>query len=49
MERQFEALRDFFNGFDYGGFPGGDEAEQLRAVTAGADYVFEQEDGKSAS
>ena len=47
MERQFEALRDFFNGFDYGGFAGGDEAEQLRAVTAGADFVFQQENGKS--
>jgi type I restriction enzyme R subunit len=46
MERQFEALRDFFNGFDYSGFAGGDEAAQLRAVAAGADHVFEQNDGK---
>ncbi|WP_423822060.1 type I restriction endonuclease subunit R [Salinisphaera sp. SPP-AMP-43] len=46
MERQFEALRDFFNGFDYSGFAGGDEAAQLRAVAAGADYVFEHNDGK---
>lgn len=46
MERQFEALRDFFNGFDYSGFAGGNEADQLRAVIAGADYVFEQEDGR---
>ncbi|WP_372612589.1 type I restriction endonuclease subunit R [Halomonas sp.] len=46
MERQFEALRDFFNGLDYSGFAGGDEAAQIRAVTAGADYVFEQDDGK---
>ena len=46
MERQYEALRDFFNGVDYGGFVGGSEAGQLRAVIAGADYVFEQQDGK---
>ncbi|WP_048306469.1 type I restriction endonuclease subunit R [Halomonas sp. PR-M31] len=46
MERQFEALRDFFNGLDYSGFAGGDKAAQMRAVTAGADYVFEQDDGK---
>lgn len=46
MERQFEALKDFFNGLNYSGFAGGDEADQIRAVTAGADYVFEQEDGK---
>jgi type I restriction enzyme, R subunit len=46
MERQYEMLRDFFNGFDYDRFNAGSEAEQLRAVTAGADFVFEQEDGK---
>ena len=46
MERQFEVLTDFFNGFDYSGFVGGDEATQLHAVTAGADYVFEQDEGK---
>jgi len=46
MQREFEALRDFFNGFDYTGFSTHVEADQLRAVTAGADYVFEQEDGK---
>lgn len=46
MERQFEALRDFFNGFDYSGFFSGNEADQLGAVTAGADYVFQQDDGK---
>lgn len=46
MERQFETLRDFLNGLDYSGFAGGDEAAQIRAVTAGADYVFEQDDGK---
>lgn len=47
MQRHAEALRDFFNGFDYSGFSGGSEIAQLRAVTAGANYVFEQEDGKS--
>ena len=46
MQRQFEAIRDFFNGFDYSGFFHGSEADQLRAVSAGADYVFAQEDGK---
>ena len=46
MQRQFEALRDFFNGFDYSGFFQGSDACQLRAVSAGADYVFQKEDGK---
>ncbi|MFU8851126.1 type I restriction endonuclease subunit R [Micromonospora sp. SL1-18] len=46
MERQYEVLRDFFEGLDYNGFTNGDEAEQLRAVAAGADWVFEQRDGK---
>ena len=46
MKREFEALRDFFGGFDYTGFFTHVEADQLQAVTAGADYVFEQEDGK---
>lgn len=46
MEREFEALRDFFNGFDYTSFSTHVEADQLHAITAGADYVFEQEDGK---
>jgi type I restriction enzyme, R subunit len=46
MQRQYEALRDFFNGFDYAGFLGSSEAEQLRAVIAGVEYVFEQDDGR---
>jgi type I restriction enzyme R subunit len=46
MKREFEALRDFFNRFDYTGFSTHVEADQLQAITAGADYVFEQEDGK---
>ncbi len=46
MQKQYESLRDFFNGFDYSGFAGGEEAAQLRAVTNGADYVFAQNEGK---
>ncbi len=46
MQKQFETLRDFFNGFDYSGFFKQGEAEQLAALTGGADYVFEQKDGK---
>ncbi|MDP8981330.1 MAG: type I restriction endonuclease subunit R [Acidobacteriota bacterium] len=46
MEQQYEALRDFFNSFNYSGFAGGDETAQLGAVIAGADFVFEQNDGK---
>ncbi len=44
MEREFEQLRDFFDGFDYSGFTGGSEVEQLRAITAGADYVLDVEE-----
>jgi type I restriction enzyme R subunit len=46
MERHYEELLDFFNGFHYRGFTDGSEADQMRAVTAGVDYLFEQEDGK---
>jgi len=46
MERQFEALRDFFNGFSYQGFVGGVASAQLGAIAGGADYVFKQDDGK---
>ena len=46
MEREFEALKSFFNGFDYSRFVGGSETEQLQTVTGGADFVFTQEDGK---
>jgi len=46
MRGQFEALRDFFNGFDYSDFTDGTGADQLRTLSAGADYVFRQEDGK---
>jgi type I restriction enzyme R subunit len=46
MLRRHEELRDFFDGLDYGGFLGCGEAEQLRAVSAGADYVFQRSDGR---
>jgi len=46
MQREFEALRDFWAGFDYSGFTAGSEEEQLRAIRGGADHVFQQEDGK---
>jgi type I restriction enzyme R subunit len=46
MQRHYEALRDFFDGFDFSGFAGGSPADQLRAVASGADYVFAQADGR---
>lgn len=46
MQKHTEVLRDFFSGYDYSGFGEGNEAAQLRAVTAGADFVFEQHEGK---
>lgn len=46
MQRNYEALRDFFSGVGYAGFIDGNEADQLRAVTLGADYVLGQENGK---
>ena len=46
MQRQHESLIDFFHGFDFGGFIGGTEAQQLHAVSAGADYVFQQNEGR---
>jgi type I restriction enzyme R subunit len=46
MMRHLEELRDFFDGFDYQGFFGGEEVDQLKAITGGADHVFEMEDGK---
>jgi type I restriction enzyme R subunit len=46
MQRHYEVLRDFFDGFDYSGFVGGSPEDQLRAVTSGADYVFAQDDGR---
>ncbi len=46
MQQQHEALCNFFSGFDYAGFLGDTEAEQLHAVSAGADHVFQQDDGR---
>jgi type I restriction enzyme, R subunit len=46
MLRQHESLCDFFNGLDYSGFIDGSEAQQLHAVSGGADYVFQQDDGR---
>lgn len=47
MERQYEALHDFFNGFDYSGFFGQREVDRVQAVVGGADYVLGQDDGRS--
>lgn len=46
MLREHEALTDFFEGFEWTGFVGGAEADQLRAITLGADFVFGQQDGR---
>lgn len=46
MQREYEALQDFFDGFDYSGFISGTQVDQLQAVVAGADYVFQQNDGR---
>jgi type I restriction enzyme, R subunit len=46
MEREYEALRDFFDALDYSGFVGGTEAAQLRSVIDGANYVLGKEDGR---
>jgi type I restriction enzyme R subunit len=46
MQRYYETLQDFFYGLDYGTFVGGNAADQLSAVTVGADYVLKQENGK---
>lgn len=46
MQREFEALKAFFNGLNYRPFFDGTDADKVRAVSAGADFVFQQEDGK---
>lgn len=46
MLRHAEELAAFFDGFDYQGLIGGNEADQLRAVIDGADYVLAQENGR---
>ena len=47
MMREHEALRDFFEDFDYGTFLAGPDADKIRTVTAGVDYVLGRNDGKS--
>ena len=46
MLRDYEALLDFFHGFDFSGFVQGAAAEQLQAVVTGVDYVLQQSDGR---
>ena len=46
MLREHEALSHFFEGFDWSGFTDGTEAQQLQAVSGGADYVFGQQEGR---
>ncbi len=46
MLREHEALCHFFDGLDYAGFIGSNEAAQMRAVSSGADFVFQEQDGK---
>ena len=46
MLREHEALCDFFSGLDYTGFIGGTAAQQTQALTAGADHVFQEEEGR---
>jgi type I restriction enzyme, R subunit len=46
MLRHAEELESFFDGFDYQGLISGTEADQLRAVIDGANYVLAQENGQ---
>lgn len=46
MLQHAEALASFFGDFDYMSLVKGDEADQLRAIIDGANYVLEQENGK---
>ena len=46
MLREHEALRDFFSGHDHSHFVGGTEAQQMQAISSGADHVFSKEDGR---
>jgi type I restriction enzyme, R subunit len=46
MLRHAEELASFFSGFGYMVLLGGSDADQLRAVIDGANYVLEQENGK---
>ncbi len=46
MLRHAEEIAAFFGDFDYMSLIGGAEADQLRAIIDGANYVLEQENGK---
>lgn len=46
MQRNYEALRDFFSGLDYNGFVGGSAEEQLQSILLGVDHVLSKEDGR---
>jgi type I restriction enzyme, R subunit len=46
MQRHAEELATFFNGYDYTSLIRGSEADQLRAIIDGANYVLGQENGK---
>lgn len=47
MQRHAEELGSFFSGFDYQALLGGTNADQLRAVIDGANYVLGRENGRS--
>lgn len=46
MMRHAEELADFFGGFNYMSLIAGSDADQLRAIIDGANYVLEQDNGK---
>jgi type I restriction enzyme R subunit len=46
MLRHAEELAAFFNGFDYASLLSSSEADQLKAIIEGANYVLGQENGK---
>ncbi|MEV6267570.1 type I restriction endonuclease subunit R [Kribbella sp. NPDC051936] len=46
MLRDFESLRDFFDGVDHADFVSATSEEQLTAVASGADHVFAQPEGQ---
>jgi type I restriction enzyme, R subunit len=46
MQRHAEELAAFFNGFNYAPLIRGSDADQLKAIIEGANYVLAQENGK---
>lgn len=46
MQREHQALRDFFNGFDYSRFLTAPPAEQMQILSGGADYVLQSDEYK---